>query len=201
MNAVAEGYFDLLRHGETVGGDRYRGSTDDPLTAAGWIQMWAAVESEAPWNRIITSPLRRCAEFALAMAKRRSIPLRVDPRLRELHFGAWESRTAKDLMARDAAALMHFWHDPVAHPPPGSEPLVAFQQRVLTAWEEHVYRYCGEHVLIITHGGPMRIILGHLAQRPLAELLRIDAPPASLTRIRVRRLTGEKVQACIIGPG
>ena len=37
-------YLDLLRHGETEGGTRYRGTTDDPLTAAGWEQMRARDE-------------------------------------------------------------------------------------------------------------------------------------------------------------
>jgi broad specificity phosphatase PhoE len=34
-------FVDLLRHGETEGGPRFRGSTDDALTPAGLAQMWA----------------------------------------------------------------------------------------------------------------------------------------------------------------
>ena len=34
---------DLIRHGEPVGGRKYRGQTDDPLSEKGWAQMWAAV--------------------------------------------------------------------------------------------------------------------------------------------------------------
>ncbi|MHB1590203.1 MAG: histidine phosphatase family protein [Sulfuricella sp.] len=34
---------DLIRHGEPVGGRRYRGRTDDPLSEKGWNQMWTAV--------------------------------------------------------------------------------------------------------------------------------------------------------------
>jgi alpha-ribazole phosphatase/probable phosphoglycerate mutase len=30
---------DLLRHGESVGGRKYRGQTDDPLSEKGWAQM------------------------------------------------------------------------------------------------------------------------------------------------------------------
>ena len=34
---------DMIRHGEPVGGRRYRGQIDDPLSEKGWRQMWAAV--------------------------------------------------------------------------------------------------------------------------------------------------------------
>ena len=34
---------DLIRHGEPVGGRKYRGQTDDPLSEKGWEQMWKAV--------------------------------------------------------------------------------------------------------------------------------------------------------------
>ncbi|MGH8566487.1 MAG: histidine phosphatase family protein, partial [Gammaproteobacteria bacterium] len=78
----------LLRHGEAEGGPRYRGSTDDPLTANGWMQMWMAVGTEFHWDRIVTSPLARCLDFARELSRRRSLPLEVNDDLRELHFGA-----------------------------------------------------------------------------------------------------------------
>jgi len=34
---------DLMRHGEPVGGRRYRGQMDDPLSEKGWAQMRNAV--------------------------------------------------------------------------------------------------------------------------------------------------------------
>ena len=30
---------DLIRHGEPVGGSKYRGQTDDPLSEKGWAQI------------------------------------------------------------------------------------------------------------------------------------------------------------------
>jgi hypothetical protein len=64
-------YIDLLRHGEVEGGVRFRGSTDHPLTAEGWAQMWAAVGTDIHWDRIVTSPLTRCADFARALSRYR----------------------------------------------------------------------------------------------------------------------------------
>ncbi len=52
---------DLLRHDEPVGGRRYRGRTDDPLSEVGWRQMRAAVDGYSAWRATVTSPLKRCA--------------------------------------------------------------------------------------------------------------------------------------------
>ncbi len=186
-------HLDLLRHGETLGGSRFRGRLDDPLTERGWEQMWAAVgpgdgggEDVRVWDGIVTSPLARCADFARALSERQGIPLRMDPRLAELDFGDWEGQTAADLMARDAEALGRFWGDPVAHPPPGGEPLLAFQARVLAAWDELLRQDHGDRTLVISHGGVIRVILCQVRGYPQGRLLELDVGHASLTGIRVR---------------
>ncbi len=194
-------HLDLLRHGETRGGSRFRGRLDDPLTERGWEQMWAAVgpgdgdgEGVREWDGIVTSPLARCADFARALSERRGIPLRLDPRLAELDFGDWEGQTAAELMVTDAEALGRFWADPVAHPPPGGEPLLAFQARVLAAWEELVRQDRGDRTLVISHGGVIRVILCQVRGYPLGRLLELDVGHASLTGIRVR-IGGEGAEA------
>ena len=194
---------DLLRHGETRGGSRFRGRLDDPLTERGWEQMWAAVgppdggwEDVRVWDGIVTSPLARCADFARALSERQGIPLRMDPRLAELDFGDWEGRTAAELMVTDAEALGRFWADPVAHPPPFGEPLLAFQARVLAAWEELVRQDRGDRTLVVSHGGVMRVILCQVRGYPLGRLLELDVGHASLTGIRVR-IGGEGAGACV----
>lgn len=177
-------YLDLLRHGETEGGARYRGTTDDPLTAAGREQMRAAVNDNARWDGIVTSPLRRCAEFARTLARQRSIPLMLDARLAEMHFGAWEGRSAAELMSADPEALARFWDDPAAHTPPGAEPLARFAERVLTAWSDIVRDHSGRRVLLVTHGGVIRVILCHLLRRPIERLLEFDVGHAARHRVR-----------------
>jgi alpha-ribazole phosphatase len=136
---------DLLRHGEAEGGARYRGSTDDPLTAEGWAQMWAAVRDDAGWDRVITSPLRRCADFARELARCRSIPLEANEDLREMHFGTWEGRTAAELMKAQPKALRRFWRNPLSHPPAGAEPLTELKARTLAAWRSRPGGRRGTH--------------------------------------------------------
>jgi alpha-ribazole phosphatase len=173
---------DLLRHGETEGGPRYRGSTDDPLTAAGWDQMWAAVD-DTRWQGIVSSPLSRCAHFAQALAERHSLELRIDARLREMHFGDWEGRDAAEIMQTDAQALDRFWRDPVRYGPTRGESLSQLQARVLAAWHDIVAEQ--RALLVITHGGPIRVIVCHERGEPIENLLQIDVPHASLWRLPI----------------
>ena len=182
----------LLRHGETEGGPRYRGSTDDVLTPLGWEQMWAAV-SEHCWDRVVTSPLVRCAAFAQALAERRGIPLEIDGRLREMHFGAWEGRSAAEIMAEDTDALTRFWQNPATNPPPGGEPLAEFQARVIKAWREIVRANSGQRVLLVSHGGPIRVVLCEIKQHPVERLMEIEVGHGALQCVRV---CGELCEAC-----
>jgi len=175
---------DLLRHGETEGGQRYCGTTDILLTAAGWDQMWGTVGNECHWDVVVSSPLKRCAEFARALAQRHSLELQIDERLREMHFGAWEGRNAAELMQTDADNLTRFWRDPVRHSPTDGESVVALQSRVMAAWRDATAQ-C-RAALIVTHGGPIRTILCHLRGVSLAESLQIDVPLASLWHMQIQ---------------
>jgi alpha-ribazole phosphatase len=189
---------DLLRHGHTEGGSGFRGSTDDRLTALGMEQMWTATSGKQGWQCIVTSPLRRCGEFATALAERLHTPLEIDDRLREIHFGAWEAQTAEDVIRLDPDGLQRFWADPIRHPPPGAEPLAAFEARVLSCWVDRLRSHAVNRVLLVTHGGPIRAILGHVYRVPWTELLRLDLPHASLTHVRVKHAGNGSAHAGVV---
>ena len=179
-------YVDLLRHGDTVGGACFRGSSDDPLTELGWRQLWIAIEkNESCWDRIITSPLVRCADFSKSLGQKLSIPVIHDEQFKEMHFGAWEGCSASDLMTMDADALSKFWNDPVSYTPPQAEPLLDFERRVMSGWQNILSRYSGERILLITHGGVIRLLLCHIHQRPLPRILEIEVGHASMHGTRV----------------
>lgn len=177
--------FDLLRHGEPVGGKKYRGQIDDPLSEKGWRQMREAVGNHRPWDVILSSSLCRCADFARELSARHGIPLEVDARLMELGFGKWEGRTAAELLAQDPLTLTRFWQDPVNHAPPGGETLADFRARVKSAFDEALARHEGRHVLIVCHAGVIRCLVSQALDMPLDRMFRIDVPNAGVTRLRV----------------
>jgi len=192
---------DLLRHGEPLGGNRYRGSLDDPLSDNGWAQMRNAVGDHAPWQEIITSPLCRCADFAQELGVRLKIPVTVDDRLREMGFGFWEGRTAEEILTFDHDRLTRFWQNPLKNPPPNGEHLETLQERVIAAWEAVINQNRNRHLLLVAHGGVIRMIIANALGISLEHLSRITVPYACLTRLHVERLAGTDLPRLIFHAG
>ncbi len=167
-------HLDLLRHGETELGGGLRGSLDDALTATGWQQMSAALIDRGPWNRVISSPLQRCAQFAEQLAFRLGVPVSLEKDLQELHFGAWEGHSAAALMETDAEGLGLFWADPYSFTPPQGEAVIDFSARVLAAVERLHQAHAGERVLLVSHGGVMRLLLARARGLPREQLLNVE---------------------------
>lgn len=197
---------DVLRHGEPVGGARYRGKTDDVLTEQGWQQMMNAVKPAPPWTRIISSPLRRCSEFAAQLGETLQLELHIEPRLAEIDFGDWEGLTSQQIMARDADRLLQYWNNPGNTTPPNGEPLATFKSRVTSAWHALINEHFPgkqqpanhtatghrkEHLLVVTHGGTLRMILSNILEMPHTALFNIDVPYACLSRFRYQGDNGQ----------
>ncbi|WP_460929687.1 alpha-ribazole phosphatase family protein [Pseudomonas sp. MC6] len=176
---------DLLRHGETELGGGLRGSLDDALTEKGWTQMRAAVVEGGPWDRIVSSPLQRCARFATELGEQLNLSVHLDKDLQELHFGAWEGQSAAALMETDAEALGLFWADPYSFTPPQGEPVSEFSTRVLEAVARLHSAYAGERVLLISHGGVMRLLLAQARGLPREQLLNVEVAHGALFALTV----------------
>ena len=176
---------DLLRHGETELGGGLRGSLDDALTTTGWAQMRAAVVAQGPWDRLVSSPLQRCARFAEELGAQLGLPVQLDKDLQELHFGAWEGQSAAALMETDAEALGLFWADPYSFTPPQGERVADFSTRVLAAVGRLHAACAGERVLLISHGGVMRLLLAQARGLPREQLLNVEVGHGSLFSLNV----------------
>lgn len=183
---------DLLRHGEPEGGQKFRGAIDDPLSPRGWEQMRATVGEYADWQAIVSSPLIRCAGFARELAERLDRPLEIVPEFVELSFGIWEGRSVADVNAADPLTLARFWRDPVTYPIPDGEPVADFDQRIGRAWNALLERYRGRHLLLVAHGGVIRMVLRRLLDMPVRRIWRIEVPFAAISRIRLHRDPGSE---------
>jgi alpha-ribazole phosphatase/probable phosphoglycerate mutase len=193
---------DLLRHGEPVGGRRYRGQIDDPLSEKGWRQMRAATAGDAPWSAIVSSPLARCRAFAGTLAGETGLPLGFDERLKEVGFGVWEGRTADELKAEDPERVFRFKRDPVANRPEGAENLDAFHARVVAAYEDILARHAGGHVLVVAHAGVMRMVIAHVLGFEPAHAYRLQIGSAAMARLRVEQAGAERHAALLyLTPG
>ncbi|MEF3192960.1 MAG: histidine phosphatase family protein [Halothiobacillaceae bacterium] len=160
----------LIRHGETTQPGHYHGRSDIPLSDHGMQAMYQATGDER-FDHVVSSPLRRCASFAQDYATLHDIPFTLDADWMEIGFGAWEGKTAAEIMADSPKALKAFWRDPLGHPPPDGEPLEAAAERVWHAWE---HLPMARSVLVVTHGGVMRLLFCQLLGLPLTALWRLE---------------------------
>ncbi|MGB0712050.1 MAG: histidine phosphatase family protein [Gammaproteobacteria bacterium] len=178
-------FIDLLRHGLTERPDCLCGRTDVPLAEGGRAQLERTAAVFGPWDRVVSSPLQRCARFAADLASRFDLDHQVNEGLAEIDLGRWDGRRFDELARDEAEHFTAFWRNPVAHPPPGGERMEDFAHRVLAAYEQvGAGAVPGSRTLVVCHGGVIRAILAHVYGLDLAKLLRMEVEYASLSRIR-----------------
>ncbi|MFA5083248.1 MAG: histidine phosphatase family protein [Hydrogenophilaceae bacterium] len=193
---------DMLRHGEPVGGRRYRGQIDDPLSDKGWRQMRAATAGERPWTAIVSSPLARCRAFAEELASQTGLPLTFDDRLKEAGFGVWEGKTADEIKDVDPDAVFNFKRDPVGCRPDGAEALDAFHDRVGAAYEAILRQHAGGHVLVVAHAGVIRMVMCRVLGLVPEHGYRIQIGSAGIARFRIEQKGDQRHEALLhLTPG
>lgn len=185
MDEMQTTTIDLLRHGACAGGEIFRGSTDVALTELGWQQMQAALAQQGGWQQIVSSPLQRCRLFAEQLATAQHCALSVCDDLREIHFGDWEGCLHTDVERDHGPLLRQFWSDPSLVCPPNGEPMALFGERVRRALVDIVAVHRGKHLLLITHGAVIRLLLCEWLQMRMTAFSNIAVPYAALTRVQI----------------
>jgi broad specificity phosphatase PhoE len=122
----------LVRHGETDGASsiRYFGSTDVDLSEEGRAHMRQLALRLAS-RRVdlwLASNLRRSWRSAAIVS--RGAPIRIEPDLREIHFGQWEGLTREEIAARDPVLYQDWQAGKEGFEFPGGEARAAFRARV-----------------------------------------------------------------------
>ena len=197
---------DFMRHGEPEGGDILRGRVDPVLTETGWDQMRRAVslsESNGPsrktpnWTEIISSPLQRCCHFAEKTAERMNCLTTIDNQWQEIDYGDWDGMLVSDWRKVAAEQFKAFKNDLSALAPPNGEDYLSFKERVLAAWEKIATKPDGSHLLIVTHGGVLRVILPSVLGMPFNRSFPLHIPFACLSRVLIEVIDGS-VNASLI---
>ena len=177
---------DLLRHGECEGGAIFRGTFDALLSERGLQQMQDKChQANTQWDAIFSSPLKRCAEFAQTWSEDSRSTFKIDERLREMSFGEWEGQLIEDVMVQDTDRFKQWQLDPNLHTPPNGEPLTKVQHRALDVVRSVEQNHQNKHVLLICHGGLIRVLLASLLEIPLAKCKVFDVPYACISRIAI----------------
>ena len=149
----------LLRHPRpAVDHGLCYGASDVPADAAALAQVLATLaEAGLPGSLpVYTSPLRRCRDLAAALAP---AVLRVDARLAEMDFGAWEMRSWSDIPRTDVDA----WNADLLHYRPGGAENVMDVARRVAAFRSELLHANVPEALVVCHAGTIRLLL---AMRP-----------------------------------
>lgn len=156
----------FVRHGETVwhAENRYAGSTDVGLTPlglrqAGLLGEWARA---AALDAVVTSDLDRSIRTAAPATESTGLAPIVEPRLREVDFGAGEGHTKDEMLERFPEAVRRFHRWPAESPFPGGERGIDAAERAIAAVRELLARFPEGRVLVVGHASLNRLLLCRL---------------------------------------
>jgi probable phosphoglycerate mutase len=149
----------LVRHGETDWNrdGRWQGHSDTQLNEAGREQARRVAAELDGVDAVYASDLARAAETAEIIAAELGLPVRLDARLRERSFGAWEGLTADEIEAGFRDQHLR-WLAGEGAGADDAEPFDAFAARVRSFLEDVLDAHRDETVLLVAHGGSIRVI-------------------------------------------
>ena len=162
----------LWRHGQTDWNlaNRFQGHSDIPLNETGIDQARKA----APLlyglrpSKIISSDLIRAKQTAQELANISRLPIHIDPGLRETNGGKWEGRTGAENRADDYEKFVN-WLDGNDEPAGDfGERRSEIALRAVTAIERALEKEI-ETLVVVTHGGTARIIIGKMLGLPMTQ--------------------------------
>jgi broad specificity phosphatase PhoE len=139
------------------------GQRDTPPTSYG-LSVAGGLGAAVTFARAVSSDARRAQETARAIAP--DAELRLDERLRERFFGAWEGRDKRELRNASPEAFTSGGSIRLDADPPGGEPLPALLERVHAALAD--LDSVDGPVLVVAHNGSLRAALVLLGETDLA---------------------------------
>jgi len=160
----------LWRHGQTDWNieNRFQGHSDIPLNDTGHRQVKKAaplLKNLAP-DRIISSDLIRAQQTAQALADICQLPVAIDAGLRETHGGKWEGKTGAQNREEDFERFVN-WLDGDDQPAGETGEKRSFiAQRAVSAIERALDNSINT-LIVVTHGGTARCILGKMLDMPM----------------------------------
>lgn len=176
----------LIRHGQTDWNTegRWQGHSDVPLNDAGRSQArsLAAHLREHPITAVYSSDLVRAHETAARIAEAHGLTVRDDPRWRELHLGVFQGLTTTEINSKYPEEMQRTRDDYLDYVIPTGESRRAMQARAYAAFREIVEREAGPEVVVVTHGGTIRILLLRLF-RENADIVRRSVHNTSISTV------------------
>ncbi|HJS39518.1 MAG TPA: histidine phosphatase family protein [Burkholderiales bacterium] len=179
----------MVRHGETAWNaeGRVQGQTDVPLSAVGEAQARAvrAALAGLRFDALYASDLARVRQTAAPSASALGLEPRLDARLRERHYGKFETLTYAEAKARLPQDYARFRDKDPDYDFGSGERLRDFHARAIACVGEIAARHAGGTVLVFTHGGVLEMVYRHAHGLGLASARDFEIPNAALNWIEI----------------
>ena len=177
----------LVRHAETYGNVEglFCGHSETELTPKGIAQAqalglrFAHQKFDAAYSSDL-SRAHRTATFALEHHHSPLAPV-LDPGLREMHYGEWESLSGRDIGENNRDLLREFFQ--CKAPAPGGESVRQVRERVAGALRRRVADHPDETILVVSHGNAIMAMLAELLAIPYESSWSFAVANTSITRL------------------
>jgi len=143
-------------------------------------RLRAALPAQAT---LISSDLIRAVATADALALGPRLPH--EPALREIHFGAWESRTFTEVEAEAPDLIRAFWEHPGQTRAPNGESWDDLTRRVWAATDRLAAAHRGQEIVIVAHFGAILAALQRAMNLTAAQVFAHKIDNLSITDLTV----------------
>ncbi|WP_292008835.1 alpha-ribazole phosphatase [Chryseobacterium sp.] len=157
----------LIRHTEVENPDRLCYGFADITLKESYQEDFELLNLHDSYDLIVSSPLQRCR----LLAEYTGQTYEVDDRLKEMNFGDWEMVKWTEI---PAVEINPWYEDFVNLRATNGENLLEMQNRVLIFWKELIGKENLNKVLLVTHGGVIRVILQSILKFPLENMFSIQ---------------------------
>lgn len=190
----------VIRHAESIANTEgvYQGQTyDTDLSELGVKQAEALGKRmvEVGVTKIISSPLRRTYQTALAISRNCGCEIEVDGRLIETNHGDWEGRKKEWIDKRFAEIYRNWMEKPAETVFPNGESFLDTKRRVddfFTSFD------VPENAALITHDNIVRIILAMTNGDDLNFIWNYDIEPAAINMFEYNRMGDNRLELRVL---
>jgi glucosyl-3-phosphoglycerate phosphatase len=163
----------LWRHGTTQANEDgvFVGQRDVPLSPAGCELAAEAAVKLASWRpqRIVSSDLIRAQQTANLLSELIDRPVICDARLREIYLGTWQGLTPSEALIRHPEEYAA-WQRGKDISRGGGETFEIVADRASQVIDAHLEgndTQASVPIVLVTHAGTVRALVGHLLDLPL----------------------------------
>ena len=182
----------LIRHGETEDSreKRYCGFSNLSLNRRGILQAKGLLRKlkEVRVDKVYSSDLMRASQTAGIIFA--NLPVEEKKSLREMNFGIFEGLTYQELMRKHAEIYSKWIANPCAVSIPSGESLNNLAKRVREGLTRILSQNRQRTVALVTHAGPISVILCDIAGLDLSKIWQIKVDLASVNIIEFSKGSG-----------